>query len=361
MNILHLLISGNIGGIEVLCRDINKISKHNNYYYFISEGGCIADDIKRDGSAVYIPKETQKMRFSGVFNLIKYCKKNKIDVVIDHNGSPFTRFYHAVAAKFLKNVKFILYLHSNADKKYGAYKQRLKQTAYEKILMAAYRRSDKVVAISKTVKDSFVKIYGFDPKKITVIYNGINKEKFYHTQHNDEFRIIYVGRLLPVKGIHLLIKAFALSENSDNTNLYIVGTGPEDYLKHLKDMVNDKGLKGNVIFTGAQNNVTGYLAQSDIFVHPAVCEEGFGITLVEAMASSLPCIAFNKGAVPEIIEPGKNGLIVNEESPKALSAAIDELYSAWKSGNLEDMRKEAIKTAEKFTIENTVKSLEALY
>lgn len=354
-------MSGNIGGIEVLCRDINRISKHNNYFYFISEGGCIANDIKKDGSAVYIPKESQKNRLSGVFNLIKYCKKNKIDVVIDHNGSPYTRFYHAVAATFLKNTKFILYLHSNADKKYGAYKQKLKQAAYEKILRSAYRKSDGIVAISKTVKDSFVKIYGFDPKKITVIYNGINKEKFYHTQHDDEFHIIYVGRLIPVKGIHLLIESLSLSENSDNAKLYIVGTGPEDYVKHLKDMVNDKGLKENVIFTGAQNDVTGYLAQSDIFVHPAICEEGFGITMVEAMASSLPCVAFNKGAVPEIINPGENGIIVNEESPEALACAIDELYGIWKNGNLEPMRQNAVQTAKKFTIENTVKALERLY
>ncbi len=361
MNILHLLMSGNIGGIEVLCRDINRISKHNNYFYFISEGGCIADDIKKDGSSIYVAKKSQKNRLSGVFNLIKYCKKNNIDVVIDHNGSPYTRFYHAVAATFLKNTKFILYLHSNADKKYGAYKQKLKQAAYEKILRSAYRKSDGIVAISKTVKTSFVKIFGFDAEKITVIYNGINEEKFYHTKHDNEFRIIYVGRLIEIKGIHLLIKALALSEYKDNIKLYIVGTGPDEYIETLNETVNEKELKDNVIFTGAQNDVTGYLAQADIFVHPAVCEEGFGITMVEAMASSLPCVAFNKGAVPEIINPGENGIIVNEESPEALACAIDELYGIWKNGNLEPMRQNAVQTAKKFTIENTVKALEELY
>lgn len=362
MNILHLQLSGGLGGISVLCRDINRISKHNNYFYFIFEGGCVADDIASEGGIVCVPCESHKKLLSGALHFVKYCKENKIDVVLDHTGSPVTRFYHVIAAKLLKNVKFILYLHSNADKKYGAYKQRIKQFAYEKILQSAYRNSSCAAAISQSVKDSFVNIYGFDKGKIALVYNGIDIKKFHRSDRSDnEFRIIYVGRLIPVKGIHLLLEALALSENSDNIRLYIVGTGPEDYIKRLKDMVNNKGLKENVIFTGAQNDVTGCLAQSDIFVHPAVWEEGFGITMVEAMASSLPCVAFNKGAVPEIINPGKNGIIVNEESPKSLADAIDELYSAWKSGNLEEMRKEAIKTAKKFTIENTVKSLEALY
>lgn len=362
MNVLHLQLSGGLGGISVLCRDINRISKHNNYFYFIFEGGCVADDIASEGGIVCVPCESHKKLLSGALHFVKYCKQNNINVVLDHTGSPVTRFYHVIAAKLLKDVKFILYLHSNADKKFGAYKQKLKQLAYEKILLLAYRNSNCAAAISQSVKDSFVKIYGFHKEKVALVYNGIDIRKFYHiNSKNDDFHIIYVGRLIPVKGIHLLINAVAQLDHSYRIKLYIVGTGPEDYVNSLQNIVKSNNLEEKIVFTGPQNDVTGYLARSDIFVHPAICEEGFGITLVEAMASSLPCIAFNKGAVPEIIEPGQNGLIVNEESPKALSAAIDELYNAWKSGNIESMRKEAVKTSKKFTIENTVKSLEALY
>lgn len=362
MNVLHLQLSGGLGGISVLCRDINRISHHNNYFYFVFEGGCVADDIEAEGGKICVPCEAHKKLISGALHFVKYCKENNIDVVLDHTGSPVTRFYHIIAAKLLKNVKFMLYLHSNADKKYGAYDQKIKQIISEKILYSAYRNSSCAVAISQTVKDSFVKVYGFDKEKIKLVYNGIDIIKFYHSCRNDnEFRIIYVGRLIEIKGIHLLIKALALSEYKDNIKLYIVGTGPDEYIETLNDTVNEKELKDNVIFTGAQNDVTGYLAQSDIFVHPAVCEEGFGITMVEAMASSLPCVAFNKGAVPEIINPGENGIIVNEESPEALACAIDELYRIWKNGNLEPMRQNAVQTAKKFTIENTVKALEELY
>lgn len=362
MNVLHLQLSGGLGGISVLCRDINRISHHNNYFYFVFEGGCVADDIEAEGGKICVPCEAHKKLISGALHFVKYCKENNIDVVLDHTGSPVTRFYHIIAAKLLKNVKFMLYLHSNADKKYGAYDQKIKQIISEKILYSAYRNSSCAVAISQTVKDSFVKVYGFDKEKIKLVYNGIDIRKFYHSCRNDnEFRIIYVGRLIEIKGIHLLIKALALSEYKDNIKLYIVGTGPDEYIETLNETVNEKELKDNVIFTGAQNDVTGYLAQSDIFVHPAVCEEGFGITMVEAMASSLPCVAFNKGAVPEIINPGENGIIVNEESPEALACAIDELYRIWKNGNLEPMRQNAVQTAKKFTIENTVKALEELY
>lgn len=361
MNILHLHVSGELGGIEILCRDINRESSHNNFFYFVFEGGCVAEDIEKDSGIIHIANERHSAFLSGAKRFVKYCKTNKIDIVLDHSGSPITRFFHTYAARRLKNVRFILYLHSNANS--IVYRNnKIKDITARKILMSAYKYSTGVAAISRSVKDSFAEIFGFDENRITVVYNGINKKKFYHqTKKDGVFHLIYVGRVVPYKGIKLLINTMNRLDENMPIHLDIIGSDPDGYTKEMKLYTKQLGLCKRITFHGPQNNVPQWLSGADLFVHPAVCEEGFGITLIEAMAAQIPCVAFNKGAIPEIIQHEKNGFIVEKCSPKALADMIEQCYTLWQSGELDEMAKAARKTAEYFTIENTVKTLEALY
>ena len=74
-------------------------------------------------------------------------------------------------------------------------------------------------------------------------------------------------------------------------------------------MAAELGVQDKISFEGKSNRVRDYLYAADVFVHPARCPEGFGITLVEAMATGLPCIAFEKGAIPELITSGREGFL----------------------------------------------------
>ncbi len=76
-------------------------------------------------------------------------------------------------------------------------------------------------------------------------------------------------------------------------------------------------------FTGRRTDVPQLLQQADLFVHPAVWEEGFGITLIEAMASGVPCLAFPKGAIPGNHRTGDRRLLTEEVSAAALTAGIN--------------------------------------
>ena len=112
MNILHLQLSGGPGGIVSLCRDINKHSAHHNFFYFLFEGGSIADEIAAQGGTVQVATGAKNHPLKAATDLVRYCKEQQMDVIVDHSGSPYTRLAHIYAALRLKKVRFLLYLHA---------------------------------------------------------------------------------------------------------------------------------------------------------------------------------------------------------------------------------------------------------
>lgn len=362
MNIVHLQLSGGIGGISVLSRDIAEISKHNNIFYFLFEGGVIADQLKDLGSTVVVKNYTTRETPAASKELVEFCKQNNVDVVICHTGSPVTRFAYIYCQKHYKKAKYLLYLHANAHD--GIYRNKLKQFITSKLTKKAHQISSTTVAISNTVKNSYIQVYDFDNSKCKTIYNGINLDKFYSNKiekQDDCFNIIFVGRLFAAKGIHLLVNAIAKLPKDIKINVKIVGKDQGGYGEQCKNNAKQLGIENIVEFTGPKLNVPELLAESDLFVHPAICEEGFGIAVVEAMASYIPCIAFNKGAMPEIIDNDINGYLVDDEKSQALSDAILKAYNKFQTDEYKNMRLEARKKAETFSIKNYIKELEKLY
>ena len=362
MNVVHLQLSGGIGGISVLTRDIALKSSNNNIFYFLFEGGEIADHLKAEGSPVQVENDKNASFVKAAKKFVAFCKKNKADVIICHTGSPITRFILFYCKKHYNKAKLILYLHSNAAD--TVYPNKIKQTVSRYLLKSAHNAADYCVAISKSVKQSYIDMYGFDENKCRVVYNGIDLNKFYTNRLDSVdciFNIIYVGRIIPVKGVHLLLDAMAKNSANDNIKLTIVGNAYDDYGEKLQKQVQNLGIENKIEFTGPRLDIPDLLANADLFVHPAIWDEGFGITLAEAMASYLPCVAYNKGAIPELIDNNINGIIVDDCNAQELAAAIERLYSIKDSQEYKNMRINASKKAQLFSIEKCRDRLESLY
>lgn len=361
MNIVHLQLSGGIGGISVLTRDLAKISENNNIFYFLFEGGVIADDMKKNGSPVHIENGHHFAFLSEAKKFTAFCKKNNADVIIAHTGAPVCRFLALYAKKHMKNTKLLVYFHSNAF--YNTYGSKLKNFIDSIIEKSTFKACDYGVAISQSVKDSFIEKYKLNGKKIKTIYNGVDIKKFYKapSADNSAMNIIYVGRILYVKGIHVLIKAISLLPDDVDINLKVVGAGDDDYFDKTVALSEKLGLNNKIEFTGPMTNVPKLLSEADIFIHPAIWLEGFGISIAEAMAAELPCIAFDLGAAKELIDNDINGFIVQEADEKHLADAILKAYNLFKQNKLQPLGKKAAEKAKKFTIENTLKNLESLY
>lgn len=359
MNILHLQLFGYIGGMQTICREINFQSENNNFFYFLFEGGPISDQIKETGSGVVVEHAPHHFFLKSLYHFIKYCKEKKIDVVICHAGSPIAWIHLIVCSIFLKNIKYGVYEHGDIVDMIG--NGGIKTWIGKRIMIEAIKRADFVAAVSEFVKKRNKEILGISTDKVHVVYNGIRSEDFAVNNRidHDTFHIVYVGRIFSKKGVHLLVEMAKYFPNDMKYTIDIIGEGPD--VPELQKRVQEMGLQYKIFFRGPQLDISEWLKKMDLFVHPAVWEEGFGITLVEAMASSIPCVAFHKGALPELIQHGVNGYIVEDTSAEALAKTVYKCYRLFLTDQYNSLRESAKETGSKFHIKNTVKLLEDLY
>lgn len=142
-------------------------------------------------------------------------------------------------------------------------------------------------------------------------------------------KLIIVCRLTLEKSVETLIQAVALlKERKIPVQLTIVGPiGFENYYEFLLDRISDLGVKDLVRFTGEVNNREALLqlyADSDIFVLPSITE-GSPKVIPEAMTKGLPIVATRVGGIPELIEDGVNGILIEPRDPVGLANAIELL------------------------------------
>ena len=134
---------------------------------------------------------------------------------------------------------------------------------------------------------------------------------------------LFLGRLSQEKGVDLLLRAWAKVKNR-NRRLVIAGTGPEE--SFLKKLASDLNL-ANVVFTGFldKEQQVSLWSNSSALVVPSIWDEPFGMVVLEAWAKERPVVAFAKGARPELIHHGVNGLLADPFSVEALAKNIQEL------------------------------------
>jgi glycosyltransferase involved in cell wall biosynthesis len=157
------------------------------------------------------------------------------------------------------------------------------------------------------------------------IYNGISLERFVPPRRRTgPLTAIAVANLIREKGIHLLIEAFSRID-VPGARLQVVGDGPE--LAQLQKLAESLGVASRVEFLGLRDDVHALLQAANVFVHPCVWEEAFGLTLAEALSTGLPVIASRIGAIPEIVTDHQTGLLVPPGDVDALAGAIERVLS----------------------------------
>ena len=358
MKAIHLLLMGEPGGIEVLVKEIGLQSEQENIMYFIFNGGTIADNMRNHGIPVVIANTPRFKWKKKIQEFVQYCAEEKVDVVVNHFNSPVACFYVYALKQKLPHIKILGYWHRDERDTVKGVKGKF---LYHPLIRAMQKRCDKVIAISEFVKKAGMEAYELPEEKIEVIYNAVDLNRFkpssrIHT--GGVMKLIYVGRLIPEKGVHLLLEALSMLPENLPVQTQIVGYGVE--LEHLKMLAEDLGVAEKTEFLGKRSDVPQLLEQADFFVHPATCQEGFGITLIEAMACGIPCIASRGGAIPEIITDG-TGFMFELGAAADLARKIMEAYHVNQTSEYEIMCKSTRKRAERFGISDMVQKLEALY
>ncbi|MDD5430709.1 MAG: glycosyltransferase family 4 protein [Candidatus Pacebacteria bacterium] len=208
------------------------------------------------------------------------------------------------------------------DKKYNSFIEKLKGRR-ARILKSA----DTVVAVSNFMKDLAVKI-GVDSRRVSVIYNAVDfRDNLPKHENSNAPTLVFVGRLVPWKGVEMLINAVSKLKNKyPDIMLEILGDGPE--MKNLQLITDNLKLKNNINFRGRINSreTMEILAKAAVFVLNTNYE-GLPHTVLEAMSIGVPVITTPVGGNVEVVQNGINGLLARYNDEGAWIKAISELLN----------------------------------
>ena len=256
------------------------------------------------------------------YKLLKTLKKRKIN-------KPFIHTIHGVLAdEYIKSSKSV------------SPSLRMKLSNFfmwhlAKLEKEAAKEANLIVTVSRYSAQKIVQLYGVDSTKIRIVPNGVDLQKFKPTEDsqkvkdilgvNCEHLVLFVGNLIPRKGLHFLIKAskYVIKE-SEETKFVVVGDGP--LKNHLIHYSKEQGVFSNFVFLG---NVPEVMLHSlyncaDVFASPSI-QEGQGISLLEAQATAKPVVAFNVSAINEVVKNNLTGFLVKPNSNELANAIMSLL------------------------------------
>ncbi len=244
---------------------------------------------------------------------------------------PFIHTVHGVLADEYEQAKKNS-IQSVRDQIANSFMQRL-----AKLEEQTAKNATLIVTISNYSLEKMQKHYGIDTNKIRIVPNGVDTEKFKPTNDltsakhqfslGDEPCVLFVGSLIPRKGLPLLINAAKkIVKQQANTKFLIVGDGP---LKNfLIDSLKCANLLGNFVFLNklSEDSLVALYNSVDAFALPSI-QEGQGIVLLEAQACGKPVVAFDIGGVNEAVKNGETGLLVELGNTEAFAEALLKLLT----------------------------------
>ena len=204
--------------------------------------------------------------------------------------------------------------------------------SYEKKLM---KRSDALIAVSKYTVDELTELYGIDEKKIHVIYNGVDVQKFKPKPNKAELRqefgleekkkiVLFVGRLYHRKGLEILLRSIPpVIQEFSNVKFVISGKGFKQKEESLRNLAKQLDIEDHVSFLGyvPDEKLPNLYATSDIFVLPAIYEN-FPFAILEAQSSGLPVISTKVGGIAEFLVDNENGFLIEPGDSTQLTQRV---------------------------------------
>lgn len=220
-------------------------------------------------------------------------------------------------------IPFYVKVHGSDINGHGDIPSRAKQ------IVKSLNNSNGVLSVSQALIENMVTM-GADRDNLNLIYNGVNKSKFYPVERKQNKEILYVGNLKDTKGVMELIEAFNMIKDSHpDATLKYAGSG--HMMTPLNQYALDNDIADRVIFLGPVNHEDiPSLMQSACVVALPSYAEGVPNVLLESMSCGTPVVATNVGGIPEVVLEGQTGYTCNEKSSELFSRLLnDSLLKEW--------------------------------
>jgi glycosyltransferase involved in cell wall biosynthesis len=361
MNILFTTTHLNVGGItNYLFNLANGCIKLGHHVFVASSGGGWECKFKEIAAVpltldIRTKQEIGFMALASIPRLTKIVKDNTIDVI--HSNTRVTQVVSGAVSR-LTGVPHVTTYH-------GFFKH-----AFIRRLFPCMGKG--VIAVSEPVRDYLVKNLGVPSNRVALIYNGIDTGRFAKTYSAGELRanrkrfglkersriIGIIARLSTVKGHPDLLRAFAeVQEMQNDVELLVIGEG--SIKRELVDLARALRIDQAVRFVDSVNDTRIPLSIMDIFAMPSHME-GFGLAILEAMAAGKAVVGTRIGGITEVVEDGKDGLLVPAGRPQELAGALLKLLND--EGRRKQLGEAArLSASQKFPIEKTVRKTVELY
>jgi glycosyltransferase involved in cell wall biosynthesis len=328
INVLFIIWSLDKGGAERFLTTLVKHIDRNKIKPIVcclNYKGRWASELEDLGIEVIELNKKGKFDVKTFIKLVKILKNYKIHIVNTHLWAADTM---GRLAAIIANTPVIVSTVHSIDiwKKYW-------HRCVDKLL--SYK-TDKIIAVSKTVRDQYHKKFGIPISKLIYIpitielkqFSNIGATDYLYNElkvDRDNFIVACIGRLSKEKGqIYLLESIRLLSKRYTNIRVLFVGNGEDE--GRLKEISRMNNMNDVIRFLGFRKDVPQILNISHSLVLPSLYE-GMPLCVLEAMASAKPVIATKVGGVSELIVDGDNGFVVPPKDIKALASAIERLMT----------------------------------
>ena len=195
-----------------------------------------------------------------------------------------------------------------------------------KFYRAALLVPDIILSVSKYVKSRWLKMVNL--KNIYVAENGVRSDYFRPLRKAKKYDIVFVGRLIKIKGVDYLIRAVnILKKGGINLKIAIVGKGPE--MDRLKALSKKLWLNQSVSFLGQRTSdeLVELYNSANVSVLPSYDREGILMTMLESASCGTPVITTTNCSMREFIKNGKNGILIKSHDASSLAEAIKLIYN----------------------------------
>lgn len=323
MKILHLLSSGGYYGKEAviinLCAALEKLgcsTEVGAFLNFQAPNDEVVVRAQREGLAARTFDCRGRIDFDTVKRIREHIVAQPIDLVHTHDYK--ADLYGYLAARWTGRPVF-----ATCHLWFGT---TVGERIYGEVDRFVLRRFDGVIGVSPPIVGTLRKSWVAE-RKVAVIANGIELSSLLNVEDGLSGRefgsgptIGIVGRLARQKGhVYLFQAARGVLEKFPGARFVVIGDGPDR--QPLEALATELGISGSVYFAGYRDNMARAYAGLDLMVLPSL-DEGLPMTLLEAMAAKRAVVASAVGAVPEVIEHGQNGWLIEPGNASALEQAI---------------------------------------
>ena len=263
-------------------------------------------------------------------------QNKKYDIIFIHEI--FTCYEYLKQCQSQAKTIFIIHCCGDIYSSYKLDYKNFQKSIYYKYLLHIESRVlsevDKLGFVAQTPCRNFLKEYpDFHKENIFHVWNGIAIIPKIDIQENQKkyLEICCIATIYERKGQKFIVEALNTLKHSGSLpdiHFSIVGDGTSK--NELQQLSIDYGIEKYITFCGSSNDITHYLSQSDIFILPSM-DEGFPISILEAMRASLPIVSTKVGGIPEMLENGVNGIFI-DPSTKGVCDFISNINNYdWKA------------------------------